>query len=101
LINKRLFKPCHTNNDGVSCSSQGIATIFGLLRVAIAAQAAPVPACTVRVIAPKSALHSRRSRRPKISVTYQRSNQGIAIISLNDTHQFLTNWLNLPREFNK
>jgi len=46
-------------------SGFGLVTNFGLLRVAIA---------------PKSALHSRRSRRPKTSETYQRSNQGIAII---------------------
>ena len=37
LINIHKLLPCHTHNDGVPCSNQGIATIFGLLRVAIAA----------------------------------------------------------------
>jgi len=33
----RLFMPCHTHNGGVSCSNQGVATIFRLLRTPIAA----------------------------------------------------------------
>jgi len=29
LINEQIYLPCHTHNDGVPCSSQGVATIFG------------------------------------------------------------------------
>ena len=31
LIKIELKLPCHTHNDGVPCSNQGVATIFGLL----------------------------------------------------------------------
>jgi hypothetical protein len=37
LINKYYKLPYHTHNDGVPCSNQGVATIFGLLRTPIAA----------------------------------------------------------------
>jgi hypothetical protein len=37
LINTQIYVPGHSHNDGVPCSNQGVATIFGLLRVAIAA----------------------------------------------------------------
>ena len=32
LINKQIFSPSQTHNDGVPCSNQGVATIFPLIR---------------------------------------------------------------------
>ena len=29
LINKQIYLPCHSHNDGAPCSNQGVATIFG------------------------------------------------------------------------